>query len=248
MTAADRATRVTLAAALAGVLSQGLATAASPTPGGPRPSGSREVEAIWRQHALTIGYQGFTTSYSCEGFKDKMRALLRWFGARPASIRLRTHGCAGGPYRASPAIELALEFETLAPLPSGDASTDVRGVWIERDLFGKTRVSRDAPSHIDRSDCELVQKFVAAVLPSFTHEIETNLTRCIPNQRSGSVPLLRVRVLAPRNEPEPRADARPTLLHARSGGDSGLLTHRRSGSPALTEDDAWHATRRYEAL
>jgi hypothetical protein len=214
LTRGDRATGVALAAALAGVLSQGVGAAADPPP---RPPAATGVEATWRPHTLTIAYQGLTTSYSCEGFKDKIGALLRWFGARPESIRLRTYGCAGGPYRPSPAINLAMEFETLAPSPAGTPST-VRGTWLERDLFGETRISRNAPSHVERGDCELVQKFVATVLPAFTHEILKNLTRCIPNELSGSVPILRVRVLVPETTSEPRAEAaRPAPLASALG-------------------------------
>jgi hypothetical protein len=202
LTALRRGSRAACIAALLGALLCGPAGAATPPPAngdpaetGPAPAPSGDVAARWARHEVKLAYQGLTTRYSCEGFKEKLGALLRYFGARPESIRLRAHGCAGGPYRPSPAINLDAEFETLAPSPPGDASKAVPARWVERDLFAETRVSRDAPSHIERGDCELVQKFVSAVLPSFTHEVLQNLTRCIPNQLGGSVPNLRVRVL-----------------------------------------------------
>jgi hypothetical protein len=191
-------TRVALAAALSGALCHGAAAAPGSTPA-PAATG---LPATWNEHEVTLAYQGLTTHYSCEGLKDKMGALLRYFGARPESIRLRAYGCAGGPYRPSPAVNLAMEFETLAPSPSEGGTAAVRGAWFERDLFAETRISRDAPMHIERGDCELVQKFVATVLPAFTHEIRKDLTRCIPHELDGTVPNLRVRVLAPEINPK----------------------------------------------
>ena len=201
MTRAARATQVALAAALTGAVCHGAAAVTGPTPALPPPAASATaVAAIWTQHTFTFAYQGLTTQYSCEGLKQKMGALLRYFGARPESVRLRTYGCAGGPYRPSPAINLAMDFETLVPSPPAGATAAVRGAWIERDLFGKTKISRQAASFIGRGDCELIEKFVATVLPSFTHEILRNLTRCIPYELNGTMPNLRVRVLAPESE------------------------------------------------
>jgi hypothetical protein len=171
-------------------------TAATP-PAAPLSTGA--VPATWTEHKITFAYQGLTTHYSCEGLKHKMGDLLRYFGARPKGIRLRAYGCAGGAYRPSPAINLEMEFATLAPSAEG-AAAGVTGAWVERDIFPQTQISREAPSHITRGDCELIQKFVAAVLPSFTHEIVQDLTRCIPYQLDGTVPNLRVRVLAPQTD------------------------------------------------
>jgi hypothetical protein len=197
LTTAARATGIAVAAALGGALCH--AATASPGPGATAsPPAAASVPAIWAKHGITFGYQGLTTQYSCEGLKDKMEALLSYFGARDGSIRVRAYGCAGGPYRASPAVNLDMEFETLAPAPAdGAAAATIRGRRVERDLFPASQISRDAPTFIQRGDCELVQKFVAKVLPSFTHDIRKDLTRCIPHELDGTVPNLRVEVLVP---------------------------------------------------
>lgn len=212
-------TRAALAAALTGAVCHGAAAATGGTATIPAPAAT--AAGTWTEHTVTFAYQGLTTRYSCEGLKGKMGALLRYFGARPESIRLRAYGCAGGPYRPSPAINLAMEFATLAPSPVDGVTPAVRGVWLERDLFPETRISRHAPSHITRGDCELVQKFVATVLPSFTHEILKDLTRCIPFELNGTTPNLRVRVLAPETEhnQSPRSGT-PFLLHLTQQPDS----------------------------
>ena len=191
---------VALRAAVAGALLLSLAIDSGAAPGsasgaasnGGAPAG--EVASTWNKNAIELHYQAFTTRYSCEGLKQKARALLLYFGAREDGLRLRTYGCAGGPYRASPVVNLAADFETLRPADPPAAGT-VPARWVERSLFARTRVSRDAPSYITRGDCEFVQKFVAVLLPAFAHEILSNLTRCIPHELDGTMPNLRVRVL-----------------------------------------------------
>jgi hypothetical protein len=177
--------RAAIAAALVGALLHGTAAAAEPT-----------APATWKKQEVKLVYQGLTTKYSCEGLKQKVRNLLRYFGARSEGIKLRAYGCAGGPYRPSPVVNLQMEFEALQPAAAGGKGT-VPARWVERNLFAETKVSRDAPSYIERGDCELVQKFVAVVLPSFAHETLSDLTRCIPHELDGTMPNLRVRVLVP---------------------------------------------------
>ena len=134
-----------------------------------------------REAPTELHYQALTTRYSCEGLKQKVRVLLLYFGAREDGLRLRTYGCAGGPYRPSPVVNFAADFETLQPADPGAAGT-VAARWVERTLFARTRVSRNAPSYITRGDCELVQKFVAVLLPAFAHQTISDLTRCIPHE------------------------------------------------------------------
>ena len=153
-----------------------------------------DVAATWKKNAVELHYQALTTRYSCEGLKQKVRVLLLYFGAREDGLRLRTYGCAGGPYRPSPVVNFAADFETLQPADPGSAGT-VAARWVERSLFARTRVSRNAPSYITRGDCELVQKFVAVLLPAFAHQTISDLTRCIPHELDGTMPNLRVRVL-----------------------------------------------------
>ena len=154
------------------------------------------IDAVWKKHELNVGYQGFTTSYSCEGLKDKVKALLVFFGAREEGMKVRAYGCAADPYRPAPAVNLQLEFETLAPA-DGAQSGLVAATWIERDVYPEVKVQQEAPQHITRGDCEMVQRFTDTVLPSFTHETMQDLTTCIPHRLDGTIPNLRVKVLVP---------------------------------------------------
>lgn len=154
------------------------------------------VEAVWRQNELTLGYQGFTTNYSCIGLRDKVESLLLYFGAKKEGMKVSAYGCAGGPYRPVPAVNLKLKFETLVPAEPG-ATGVISAEWVERDLFPQKKLQRAAPQRITRGDCEIVERFVAKVLPSFAHETLQDLTTCIPNKFDGTVPNLREKVLVP---------------------------------------------------
>lgn len=160
------------------------------------------VDAVWRQNELTLGYQGLTTNYSCQGLKDKIESLLVYFGARKDGMKVSAYGCAGGLYRPVPAVNLKLKFETLMPAEAG-AEDVVPAKWVERDLFPQKKVQQQAPQRITRGDCEVVEKFVAQILPSFSHETLQNLTTCIPFKADGTIPNLREKVLVPADEPAP---------------------------------------------
>lgn len=161
------------------------------------------LDAVWKQNELTIGYQGLTTNYSCQGLKDKMESLLVYFGAREEGMKVSAYGCAGAPYRPVPAVNLKLEFETLVPAEPGAAGA-VAAKWVERDLSAQKKIQQKAPQRITRGDCEVVERFVAKVLPSFSHETLRDLTTCIPNRLDGTLPNLKEKVLVPEDtEPPP---------------------------------------------
>ncbi len=49
------------------------------------------VEAVWVSRQVSFVYQGFTTHYSCDGLRDKVRDMLSKLGAR--RLLVRTYGC-----------------------------------------------------------------------------------------------------------------------------------------------------------
>ena len=50
--------------------------------------------AVWKQQKFNFIYQGFTTKYSCDGLRDKMRDILLQLGAR-RDLKLGYWGCSG---------------------------------------------------------------------------------------------------------------------------------------------------------
>src|SRR5690349_4550812 len=53
-----------------------------------------EQSAVWTPKQVTFVYQGFTTRYSCDGLRDKLRDLLLKLGARK-DLQVEETACAG---------------------------------------------------------------------------------------------------------------------------------------------------------
>src|ERR1700694_5518906 len=68
-------------------------TPAAPTPAGPpaQPVGN-PVAAVWKEHHIDFFYMGRTARYSCEGLRDKVRAMLLDLGAR-RDLKIMAVGC-----------------------------------------------------------------------------------------------------------------------------------------------------------
>src|ERR1700730_276817 len=79
------------AAGLAAVAAVACASAGANPRSEPSAGPGRE-SAVWTPKELTFLYQGFTTTYSCDGLQDKMRRVLIKLGAR-RDIQVRGFGC-----------------------------------------------------------------------------------------------------------------------------------------------------------
>jgi hypothetical protein len=145
---------------------------------------------VWVEHDSNFQYQGFTSTYSCDGLAEKLRILLIAAGAR-ADAKATTDGCTGGFGRPDKFARARLRFHTLAPAANaGSASEPVAGVW--RSVMFADRSPRD----LRLGDCELVEQFRDKVLPMFTTRNVENGMTCVPNQLSGSVIKLNFEVVA----------------------------------------------------
>jgi hypothetical protein len=168
-------------AALTAVLLSASATAAAP-----------ETQlAAWTPKELRFTYQGFTTRYSCDGLRDKVRSALLELGARK-DLTVQETACSarsGGPER-FPGV--TIRRQVLTPLSANAAASDAAAVaahWKAVDL----RLDRDAVS--DSGNCELLEQIKQSILPLFsTRNIEYNST-CVPHQLSAGGTRLRVDVL-----------------------------------------------------
>lgn len=149
---------------------------------------------VWQEHRVTVSQLGFTVTYSCEGLRDKLEALLRAAGARE-DIEAVPLAC-GAPGRPNPAARVELRFFTLAPATSPDA---IAGTWRQ------VRIRPGRPRELSRGDCELVERFRNDLLPAFTTREVQDRVRCIPHQPFSTVDL-RFRVFAP--APADRAETK----------------------------------------
>jgi hypothetical protein len=114
--------------------------------------------ATWVQKELNFRYVGFTTKYSCDGLRDRMRRLLLELGARD-DLTLTGYGCiAVNSPETTPGVHIVMHV-----LQPGSATTgpSVSAHWTSVDLLA----DRDL---LDAAlDCELIAQLDRDVLPLF---------------------------------------------------------------------------------
>lgn len=157
--------------------------------------------AEWIPKEVRFTYQGFTTHYSCDGLRDKVRQVLLDLGARPdLSVRQMACPSTGRP---DPFPGVLIKMQVLKPAETS-AVESVPAQWTSVDL----KLNREALA--EAGDCELLEQIKQRLLPLFTtRNVEYN-SNCVPHQLSPGGTWLRAEVLvsaAPPNAP-PAAAAR----------------------------------------
>jgi hypothetical protein len=164
--------RVSFAAAMCGF---GMMTfAAEPLTADPGPG-------IWQEHDYLFQFQGFTTTYSCDGLASKLKLLLIAAGTR-ADAKVISAGCTRGFGVPDRFARVRLVFSTLAPAAPGDIpGNSITGAWRSVSFADLS------PRELRLGDCELVEQFRDKALPLFTTRDVQNRMTCVPNQVAGSV-------------------------------------------------------------
>lgn len=154
--------------------------AAEPVVGSP-------LQAVWKEQRLDFSYMGRTARYSCQGLRDKMRALLLDLGAR-RDLQVSLGACdESAPLRRGylgPRLSIVFSSPAL-PDPSAKPAHpgDLMAVDARYEPFTLTS---DAFKNYDVGDCELVEEFVREILPRLNAKVEKQDITCIPYQTSGS--------------------------------------------------------------
>src|ERR1700675_27916 len=83
-----------------------------------RPAGAESgdpIAAVWKEQHLEFFYMGRTSRYSCDGLRDKVRAMLLDLGAR-RDLKISAVGCgdSGQMRHNSPAPSLNITFSAPA--------------------------------------------------------------------------------------------------------------------------------------
>ena len=148
-------------------------------------------QGVWEERDTNFQFQGFTTTYSCDGLADKLKILLIAAGAR-GDAKAISGACSSGFGRPDKFAQARLTFYTLAPAGTAEgAGAPVHGVWRSVALADRS------PRDLRLGDCELVEQFRDKVLPMFkTRNVESGMT-CVPHQLSGSSIQLKFEVFAP---------------------------------------------------
>jgi hypothetical protein len=156
--------------------------------------------AVWTPRELTFVYQGFTTRYSCDGLRDKIRGVLLDLGAQKKGLKVTELGCSSPAGRPDPFPGVRIQINVLQPAANAKADQVVPAHWKAVDLK-----LRDSFS-IDSGECELVEQIRDKILPLFaTRNVELRST-CVPHQASPVRPSLKLEVLAPDDAQHPAVE------------------------------------------
>src|SRR2546429_1249 len=120
------------------------------------------VPAVWTDKELTFVYQGFTTRYSCDGLRDKMRGVLLDLGAEKKTLKVQELGCSSPAGRPDPFPGIRVKMRVLQPASgNADDKETVSAQWKPVDLKLRDSFTTDS------GECELVEQIRHKVLPLF---------------------------------------------------------------------------------
>ena len=116
------------------------------------------ASAVWVKKEVNFRYVGFTTKYSCDGLRDRMRSILLQLGARD-DLRMTGYGCVGAESpETTPGVRIVMHVLQPGSAAAGEtASAHWKSVDLlaDRDLLDAAR------------DCELIAQLDRDVLPLF---------------------------------------------------------------------------------
>jgi hypothetical protein len=144
------------------------------------------VNAVWRERHIAFAYMGRTARYSCDGLREKVRAMLLDLGAR-RDLKVVALGCGAervGLDSVQPGLDLVFASPALSdnlgkPAHAGDLAPTVAH-------FEEFTLTSDAFRNLGIGDCELVEEFARQVLPKLAaRHVKQDIT-CVPNQISGN--------------------------------------------------------------
>jgi hypothetical protein len=145
--------------------------------------------AVWTPKELQFTYQGFTTRYTCDGLRDKVRSMLLDLGARKDDLKVYERACAGDPSRPNPFPGVAIKMNVLQPAPPGATTQTVPAHWERVDL-PQREFGTDAAG-----ECELLEQVKQKILPLFTTRNAELHANCVPHQLQATGARLRAEVL-----------------------------------------------------
>jgi hypothetical protein len=147
--------------------------------------------AAWTPTELRFVYQGFTTRYSCDGLRDKVRSALLALGARK-DLSVYEAGCSAPSGRPDRFPGVTIKMQILKPLAANapqPAAEAVSAHWKTVDL----RLDREALA--DSGNCELLEQIKQSILPLFSTRNVEYSSNCVPHQLSAGGTRLRAQVL-----------------------------------------------------
>lgn len=179
----------------------GAAWAAPPHSTQPQGAPPDEGYAVWTPKELRFVYQGFTSRYSCDGLRDKVKSVLLKLGARK-DLQVTPTPCSEslGTPTTFPGVTIKMHVLESANGKEYDAtSPPVLAHWKLVDLT-HYRDPVDAAG-----DCELIEQIKTRILPLFTTRNVEYSSTCIPNQLTVGGTRLKAEVLVASEQSAPPA-------------------------------------------
>jgi hypothetical protein len=174
------------------------------------------VKAVWQVQEIFLSYVGYTTFYSCDSFKDKVRSMVETLGAHESSM-VATAGCTEltGPERFPGArLILATPRAATPEVLAANAKDEKRPALLAK-LQRKGKPALDAGefdavrkvvalnikepgSLTGAGDCELVEHIRDKVVTKLDARIVKDEVSCTPHQATVGNRKLQVEVLTKR--------------------------------------------------
>lgn len=171
------------------------------------------VNAVRVEREVELVYMGFTSYYSCDGLRDKVRRVLVDLGLGDG-LKVGTRGCirvtgpeimpsvrivAQVPVEATPEVLAQLESEAgkreLVARVKGVAPAEATAQFPVRRK--RVEFEADPLGDLQEGDCELVEQLRDRVFPKLGVKVVEDRTQCAPRQvRPGSIHTV-VEVLEP---------------------------------------------------
>jgi hypothetical protein len=180
------------------------------------------VMAVWVQKEVNFPYKGLTSYYTCDGIRDKVRAILRYVGARPGfkvTVRSCVNDVVGnrslGGVEPMPWVYItaALPQPVTPELLAELAKPDPKAELIAR-ATGKPSATAEATAQfpakwrrvqflgkptgpVQLGDCELMDEMAESAFAQLGARVVEDLTSCVPRQVNPGSIRLTLEVLQP---------------------------------------------------
>lgn len=132
--------------------------------------------ATWQAHHATLIYEPYTSQYTCDGLRSKVREIFLFLGARK-DLKILASGCGPSEFPMG-AASVSVDFSTLIAAPSAGSSSVVQAYWTP------TRVMPGLPNFIEAGDCELVAQMRKVLTDDFAWQNLDYRTLCTPHDVS----------------------------------------------------------------
>jgi hypothetical protein len=157
--------------------------------------------AVWTDKELSYTYLGFTTRYSCDGLRDKIRGVLLDLGADKKTLKVLQLGCSSPTGRPDPFPGVRVRMKVVQAAGPNDTPT-AQAHWKPIDLKLRDSFTTDS------GECELMEQIRDKILPLFATRNVDYKADCIPHQASATRPSLKLEVLWP-DPPQPAVGEPP---------------------------------------